>query len=41
MKRLSNYQKFFEKKHLESILEEFSIVLESDEAAAAAPTETQ
>ncbi len=41
MKRLSNYQKFFEKKHLESILEEFSIVLESDEAAAVAPTETQ
>jgi hypothetical protein len=41
MKRLSNYQKFFEKKHLESILEEFSMILESDEAAAAAPTEVQ
>jgi hypothetical protein len=41
MKRLSNYQKFFEKKQLESILEEFSVLLESDEAAAAAPTESQ
>ncbi len=41
MKRLSSYQKFFEQKQLESILEEFSMILESDEAAAAAPKESQ
>ena len=41
MKRLNNYQNFFEKKQLESILEEFSIILESDEATGATPTEAQ
>lgn len=41
MKRLNNYQKFFEQKQLESILEEFSIILEADEAAGAAPAESQ
>lgn len=41
MKRLNNYQKFFEQKQLESILEEFGSILESDEAAGAAPAESQ
>jgi len=41
MKRLNSYQKFFEQKQLESILEEFGSILESDEAAAATPKESQ
>jgi len=41
MKRLNSYQKFFEQKQLESILEEFGSILESDQAAAATPKESQ
>lgn len=41
MKRLNNYQKFFESMKVEILLEEYGILLEADESAAAAPTEVQ
>jgi hypothetical protein len=41
MKRLNNYQRFFESRKVEILLEEYGILLESDESAAAAPTEVQ
>jgi hypothetical protein len=41
MKRLNNYQRFFESRKVEILLEEYGILLEADESAAAAPTEVQ
>lgn len=41
MKRLSKYQVFFENRKNESILESFGMLLEADEAAAAAPAQSQ